>query len=743
MLSRLATIGARRNSAARPRALLSAVPLASDDEAPFCSSTEAQPHDTYPRLFSPLTLPCGLELRNRSLMGSMHTGLEEHKGLQEMAAFYAERARGGAGLIVTGGVAPNREGWVLPLAGKMSTPAEAADHQVVTDAVHDNGGKIALQILHAGRYAYHPFAVAPSKKKAPINVVTPRALSETDVRRTVSDFARTAELARSCGYDGVEIMGSEGYLINEFCAPRTNARSDSYGGPFENRSRLALEVLRAVRQAAGPDFAIVFRLSMLELVERGMSFDEVVDLAALLDEAGVDVLNTGVGWHEARVPTIATCVPRAAFAFATTNVRDALIQKHGRSPLMCATNRINVAQTCEDVLARGADLVSMARPFLADSYIMEKAWAGRENETNTCIACNQACLDHTFKMMPVSCLVNPRAGHETSLDLVRTLTPLDVAVVGAGPAGLAAAAALGERGHRVTLFEKSSKLGGQFLLAAAVPGKEEFWETLRYFTTMLDLHKVDVRLSTPADAATVKTFDRVVVSTGVRPRRIEGLESSASVRVHSYAEVLSGSLEVGPRVAVVGAGGIGFDVSEFLTHGGDDFYTEWGVDTAPQGSGLMEPSASKPARTVYLLQRKKTPVGAGLGKTTGWIHRKALRQRGVEFLKGVSYKNVGDDGFRITMDGKDRVLDVTDVVVCAGQTSVDALFRELRRDEAFPVFAIGGAEHAGELDAKRAIDQGVRLAAEIESAVPGSVFSMPVGWQAGALEWLQRNVMKK
>mmetsp|Transcript_10159 Transcript_10159/g.29831 ORF Transcript_10159/g.29831 Transcript_10159/m.29831 type:complete len:741 (+) Transcript_10159:172-2394(+) len=740
MLRRLAAVGGRR-ATARP---LSALPRSDDDDAPFCSSTAEQPHATYPRLFSPLTLPCGLEIRNRSLMGSMHTGLEEHRGLKEMAAFYAERAKGGAGLIVTGGVAPNREGWVLPLAGKMSTVAEAEEHKVVTDAVHENNGKIALQILHAGRYAYHPFAVAPSKKKAPINVVTPRALSEKDVQSTIDDFARTAALARSCGYDGVEIMGSEGYLINEFLAERTNQRGDAYGGSFENRSRLALDVVQAVRKAAGPDFAVVFRLSMLELVENGMAFGEVVELAHLLDACGVDILNTGIGWHEARVPTIATCVPRGAFAFATTNVREALLSKYGQAPLMCATNRINSAETCEDVLEQGADVVSMARPFLADSSIIEKAFHGREDEINTCIACNQACLDHTFKMMPVSCLVNPRAGHETSLELTRTATPLKVAVVGAGPAGLSAACALGERGHRVTLFEQSERVGGQFLLAAAVPGKEEFWETLRYFRTMLDVHSVDVRLNTYVDASTVKDFDRVVVSTGVRPRVVEGLASSANVRVHSYADVLSGATKVGPRVAVVGAGGIGFDVSEFLTHrSGDDFYGEWGVDTAPRGSGLAEPSNVAPPRTVYLLQRKATPLGAGLGKTTGWIHRKALRQRGVDFLRGVTYKRVEADGFRIEVAGAERVLDVTDVVLCAGQTSVDDLFRELRNDPKFPVYAIGGAEHAGELDAKRAIDQGVRLATRIEDAAPGSVFGMPVGWQAGALEWLQRNVMKK
>ena len=746
----MSTAAARR--AVRPSSLRCLSAQVQAPEMPYCSSTAEEKHAVYPHLFEPLTLPCGVTLRNRTLMGSMHTGLEEHHdadgGLGRMAAFYGERAAGGAGIIVTGGVAPNREGWVLPMAGKLSTAKEAAQHSCVTEAVHDNGGLIAMQILHAGRYAYHPMAVAPSKKKAPINVITPRALDEAAIRRTIDDFARCAELAKSCGYDGVEVMGSEGYLINEFLAPRTNSRTDAWGGSFENRSRLALETAQAVRRAVGSEgFALIFRVSLLELVDGGMTFDESVALSELLHGAGVDVVNTGIGWHEARVPTIATCVPRGAFAFATRNVKDALA-KRGAAPLLCATNRINDAATAERILARGdADLVSLARPFLADENIVRKAWEGNEAETNTCIGCNQACLDHTFKLVPVSCLVNPRAGHETLLNLEPAPKKLAVAVVGAGPAGLSCASALGARGHGVTLFEASDRVGGQFNLAARVPGKGEFWETLRYFESQLEKFGVDVRLNTEADAAALAGFDRVVVATGVTPRPLDHLASSATVRVHSYVDVLDGSATIGDRVAVVGAGGIGFDVAEFLTHDAhhapespeelDAFCAEWGIDASgalSNSSGLAERTAAPPRREVHLLQRKKSALGAGLGKTTGWIHRAALRNRGVHFVRGCDYVEVSDDGFHVKVDGEPRILDVTDVVVCAGQISNDALFHETTHDAAY---LIGGAQKAGELDAKRAIDQGYRLAADIENAKRGDVFEMPVGWQASALRMLR------
>ncbi|KAK7249724.1 L-glutamate synthase [Aureococcus anophagefferens] len=591
------TLRAARAGLSRRRQLRAFSAVEQRPELPYCSSSDEHPHGTYPHLFAPLTLPCGLTLRNRTLMGSMHTGLEEHHdadgGLGRMAAFYGERAAGGAGIIVTGGVAPNREGWVLPMAGKMSTAKEAAQHACVTEAVHDAGGLIAMQILHAGRYAYHPMAVAPSKKKAPINVITPRALSDKDIRRTIDDFARCAELAKSCGYDGVEIMGSEGYFINEFLAPRTNVRDDDWGGSFENRSRLALEIMKAVRAAVGvEDFAVIFRVSMLELVENGLSFDESVELSAALHAAGVDIINTGIGWHEARVPTIATCVPRGAFAFATRNVKDALDAKAAH-PLLCATNRINDAATAERILARGdADLVSLARPFLADENIVRKAWEGAEAETNTCIGCNQACLDHTFKLVPVSCLVNPRAGHETLLNLEQAPAPQRVAVVGAGPAGPVAGAwpALAA-GHAVTLFEASDR-------------------------------------------------------------------------------------------------------------------------------------------------RKKSALGAGLGKTTGWIHRAALRQRGVEFVRGCEYVSVEDDGFHAKVDGRARARRPPRTPPSRGQVSVNDLYDETDVD----AFLIGGAQKAGELDAKRAIDQGYRLAGAIETAEPGAVLEMPVGWRASALK-MRRDAM--
>mmetsp|Transcript_24675 Transcript_24675/g.79794 ORF Transcript_24675/g.79794 Transcript_24675/m.79794 type:complete len:787 (+) Transcript_24675:227-2587(+) len=746
----------------------------------WCSGS----HPRLKHVFQPLRLRCGLELRNRVVMGSMHTGLEEKRdGMAAMAQFYAERASG-AGLIVTGGVAPNREGWVLPFSGKMTSAEEAAEHRAVTGAVHERGGKIAMQILHAGRYAYHPLAVGPTAKKAPINVFTPKQMSSRDVDRTVDDFARAAFFAKEAGYDGVEIMGSEGYLINEFLAPKTNDRSDEWGG--RNRTRFPLEIVKRARRAVGATtggkkknedpFAFIFRLSLLELVEDGFPFEEAVELAEALD---VDVINTGVGWHEARVPTIATCVPRGAFVFATAKLKHRLSssslrrrtshddEEEGPVVALCATNRVNDVATADSLVKSGqTDLVSMARPFLADPDLVAKAWIGQEETTNTCIACNQACLDHTFKLLPVSCLVNPRAGHETdaSLDLAPTDSPEKIAVVGAGVAGLACATALAARGHHVSLFEKSDKIGGQFNLAANVPGKEEFSETLRYFRTQL--HKVDLRLNCAIedDVSDLYDFQKVVVATGVvpRPLRLKRLddeeEDDASSskeevskpkppRVRSYAEVLAaGADPCGHTVAVIGAGGIGFDVSEALVaDGSENFYDEWGIDTETATVDASRPSAAPPKRKVYLLQRKNAPFGATLGKTTGWIRRLTLKHKNVDMINKCTYVGVARDGL-VVQEGdtqQRRVLPVTDVVVCAGQLSNNALYDALKDDPKAPLaFVVGGAERAGELDAKRAIDQGFRLAANIDTASQGDVFTMPTGWKARALDILQTTFAK-
>lgn len=689
----------------------------------------------YKKALTPLRLACGLELKNRIVMGSMHTGLEEKigrsGGLDEMAAFYRERAS--AGLMVTGGVAPNREGWVAPFSGKLTDSEEASHHKVVTAAVKDAGGKMALQILHAGRYAYHPWAVGASSAKAPISPFSPRGLSVSDISRTVSDFARTTELAREAGYDGVEIMGSEGYLINQFLAPRTNTRDDAYGGTFEKRARLPVEIVKACRAAAGDDFAILFRLSLLELVDNGMTFEEAAELAHMLD---VDVLTSGIGWHEARVPTIATCVPRAGFSFAAARL------KKETGMVVCATNRINDMKVADEVL-ESVDLVSMARPFLADPEIVAKAYQGKEDETNTCIACNQACLDHTFKMLPVSCLVNPRAGHETSLNLVPTKNPRRVAVVGAGMAGMSCATSLAERGHHVTLFEAADKIGGQFNLAARVPGKEEFYETLRYFKSKL--RHVDVRLGTKIDAAeALVDYDAVVVATGVEPRRVvlpELDDSGRSPRIRDYQHVLrEGAEPCGERVAIIGAGGIGFDVAEFLS-GHADFYDEWGVDV--ENLSLKQARMPPMQRTITLLQRKTTTHGAGLGKTTGWIHRASLKKRHVNMLKGCEYEGVSSKGLHVRIAKQPPlVIPCDDIILCAGQLSVNGLFDDLNA-AGVPAFLIGGAEKAAELDAKRAVDQGVRLAANFDDAKPGSVFNMPTGWKAKAVDFMQSNLRKR
>ncbi|MEU6941774.1 NADPH-dependent 2,4-dienoyl-CoA reductase [Streptomyces rubiginosohelvolus] len=668
----------------------------------------------YPTLLSPLDLGF-TTLPNRVLMGSMHIGLEEaERGFERMAAFYAERARGGVGLMVTGGIAPSERACSFPGGAKMTTEAEAEQHREITSAVHAAGGRIAMQILHFGRYAHHPDLVAPSAIQAPISGFVPNALTDEQVEETIEEFVRAAELARFAGYDGVEIMGSEGYLINEFIVSATNHRTDRWGGSYENRIRLPIEIVRRVRERVGDDFILIYRLSMLDLVPGGSTLEEVVTLAREIEAAGATIINTGIGWHEARIPTIATSVPRGAFSWVTEKVRGAV------SVPLVTSNRINTPEVAEDILASGrADMVSMARPFLADPEFVAKAAAGRADAINTCIGCNQACLDHIFSLKITSCLVNPRACHETELVLSPTRTRKRVAVVGAGPAGLACSVTAAERGHTVTLFDTADEIGGQLNVARRVPGKEEFDETLRYFRTRLAELDVDVRLSTRADTGTLDGFDEIVLATGVEPRT-PAIPGTDHPNVVSYLDVLRDGAPVGDRVAIVGAGGIGFDVAEFLTDGGDaasldadTFFRQWGVDTAYEDrGGLRAPERPKSPRTVHLVQRRTTKVGAGLGKTTGWIHRTELRHRGVEMIAGASYDLIDDEGLHLTVDGERRVLPVDTVVLCAGQEPRRELYEELSAGTV-PVHLIGGADVAAELDAKRAIRQGTELAAAL------------------------------
>lgn len=671
----------------------------------------------YPHLLAPLDLGF-TQLKNRVVMGSMHTGLEDRfYNYGKLAAFYRERARGGVGLIVTGGISPNRQGWLLPFGGTMNFIGDVLNHRRVTRAVHQEGGKILMQILHAGRYGYQPFTVSASSIKSPISPFKPRELTEAGIEKTIRAYARCARLAKLAGYDGVEVMGSEGYLLNQFLCTRTNKRTDRWGGSIENRMRLSVEVVRRIRKAVGPEFIIMYRHSVLDLVDGGNSWDEVVAVARALQDAGATILNTGYGWHEARIPTIVTSVPRAAFASVAGKLR-----KEVSIPVV-ASNRINMPEVAEDIIARGdADMVSMARPFLADAEFVAKAAAGRTDEINTCIACNQACLDHTFSNKRATCLVNPRACHETELVYAKTSAPRRIAVVGAGPAGLSAATVAAERGHMVTLFEADARIGGQFNIAMQIPGKEEFAETIRYFRRKLELTGVELRLGHRVTREELAGFDHVIVATGVKVRK-PAIEGIGHPKVLSYLDVLRDKRPVGRKVAIIGAGGIGFDVSEYLLHEVshplpvpvEEWTAEWGVDLAVrQPGGLAKPAKAEPVRQIWLMQRKASKPGAGLGKTSGWVHRATLARNGVVMMAGVQYDRIDDAGLHIAVGGEKRLLDVDNVVICAGQESLVELMPAEGEQAGGPRFhKIGGAALAAELDAKRAIREGAELAARL------------------------------
>lgn len=672
-------------------------------------------NNPYPNMLAPLDLGF-TSLKNRVLMGSMHTGLEEATdGHERMAAYFEERAKGGVGLIVTGGIGPNTEGGTHPNTKKLVTDEDIAGHKQITDAVHKHDGKICMQILHTGRYAYSPDQVAPSAIKAPINPFTPRALTDEEIYGQIEDFVFTSVQAQKAGYDGVEIMGSEGYFLNQFIAKRTNQRDDDWGGSYENRIRLPIEVVRRVREAVGEKFIIIFRLSMLDLVEGGSSDEEVIQLGKAIEQAGATIINTGIGWHEAQIPTIATKVPRAAFTWVTARFKKEL------SVPVITSNRINTPEVAEEVLARGdADMVSMARPFLADPDFVIKSQENRADEINTCIGCNQACLDHVFSGIMTSCLVNPRACHETELHIVPTDKTKKIAVVGAGPAGLSAATTAASRGHEVTLYDAADEIGGQFNIAKQIPGKEEFYETLRYFNKQIALTGVDLQLNTKVtvDQLNNGEFDEIILATGISPRipEIEGIDHP---KVLSYLDVIGGKKPVGDKVAIIGAGGIGFDTAEYITHSGEStstsipaFMQEWGIDMTFESRSGIEGVKAQPApspREVYLLQRKTSRVGKGLGKTTGWIHRAGLTMKGVRMMPGCDYSHIDDQGLHITVGDDPQILPVDNVIICAGQDPL----RDLVEGLEVPYHLIGGADVASELDAKAAINQGTRLAAAI------------------------------
>ena len=676
--------------------------------------TTPVPSSAYPHLLAPLDLGF-IRLKNRVIMGSMHTGLEEAKnGFERLAAYYAERARGGVALIVTGGISPNQQGLTFSGAAALDKADKVAQHRLVTDAVHHAGSKICMQILHTGRYAYSPNAIAPSAIKAPINAFTPKAVSSEEIEQQIEDFAYSAKLAQQAGYDGVEVMGSEGYFLNQFIVTRTNQRDDEWGGSYDNRTRLAIEVVKRVRAAVGEKFIIIYRLSMLDLVPEGSNLSEVIQLGKAIEQAGASIINTGIGWHEARIPTIATKVPRAAFTWVTHAVR-----KHLTVPVI-TSNRINTPEVAERVLANGdADLISMARPFLADPEFVNKAAANQAERINTCIGCNQACLDHVFNGKTSSCLVNPRACEETRIIIAPTQAIKTIVIVGAGPAGLACAVTAAERGHKVTLYDAASKIGGQFNIAKRIPGKEEFSETLRYFKVRLKELNVEVKLNTSITTQELNQMqvDELVLATGVSPRQLS-LPGHNHAKVLNYLEVIKGT-NVGPKVAIIGAGGIGFDVAEFLTHGTHkpstnvtQFMSQWGIDMTMQARGgvaEIPQNIEASPREIYLLQRKSSKVGAGLGKTTGWVHRTGLQQKKVNMLAGCEYQSIDDRGLHLTVGGEAQVLDVDHIIVCVGQDPNQSLSQGLERT----YHLIGGAQKASQLDAKRAIRQGTLLAIEL------------------------------